>query len=416
MNTRGAPLKLSILIVLAILGLAGAGWVNYLLASQGLGGRAFVVQYTAMRGLLMEKANPYDSSIAQQAGERLEAAWQGQNEVDLRYTSPLFSSILVLPFAAVADPLLAQALWMTLQQAAAVAIILVSMSLARWQPPRWVFFVFALLTILAYHGLGMFAEGGMVVWAALFWVLTLALLRAQRFELAGGVLALAFVDPPVVLPGVILVLLWTVGRKKWAVLAWFLGVLILLSVIGEFLAPGWILQYLQLVWKFSENFGGANPGQIFQIWWPALGTALGWVLSGLLALVLLLEWWLVKPRDFRWFLWTACLTLAVTPWLGIPTRVQNFAVLWPSLVLLAAVLQERWEKIGRWATPAILLILLVWEWSSVVRLLSDPQPTTALSLIFPLPFMLLVSLFWVRWWAVRPPRLMVEELRSLEND
>jgi len=415
-NTRGAPLKLILLIFLATLALAGAGWVNYLLASQGLGGRAFVVQYTALRGLLMEKADPYSASVGQEAGMRLKSAWEGENEPLLRYTSPLFSGILALPLAAVNDPLLAQALWMTLQQAAAVAVLLLMVSLTNWQPRRWLFLVFALLTVLAYHGLGILAEGGMVVWAALFWVLTLAALRAQRFELAGGLLALAFVEPPVMLPAVILVIAWTAGRKKWATLAWFLGMLALLSVIGEFLAPGWLLHYLRLVWKFGDHFSGANPGQIFQAWWPALGTALGWVLGGILALVLLLEWWLVKRRDFRWFLWTACLTLAATPWLGIPTRAQNFAPLLPSLVLLAAVLQERWEKIGRWATPAILVVLFAWEWGLMRQVLYDPQPTTVLSLIFPLPLILLVGLFWVRWWAIRPPRLLVEELRSLEND
>jgi hypothetical protein len=39
-----------------------------------------------------------------------------------------------------------------------------------------------------------------------------------------------------------------------------------------------------------------------------------------------------------------------------------------------------------------------------------------LNLIFPLPLVLLIGLYWVRWWAVKPRRLLIEELRLSETN
>ncbi len=44
-------------------------------------------------------------------------------------------------------------------------------------------------------------------------------------------------------------------------------------------------------------------------------------------------------------------------------------------------------------------------------LLSPPDPL----MFLPLPAFLIVTLYWVRWWAIRPPRLYVEALQEQET-
>jgi hypothetical protein len=36
------------------------------------------------------------------------------------------------------------------------------------------------------------------------------------------------------------------------------------------------------------------------------------------------------------------------------------------------------------------------------------------ALLFPLPLFLIITMYWVRWWAIRPQRLYVEALREGE--
>ena len=58
--------------------------------------------------------------------------------------------------------------------------------------------------------------------------------------------------------------------------------------------------------------------------WPGLGKQLGWLISGVSALILLVEWWLALKKDFRWFLWTVSLTIVISQWIGIPTIPGTF--------------------------------------------------------------------------------------------
>ena len=47
--------------------------------------------------------------------------------------------------------------------------------------------------------------------------------------------------------------------------------------------------------------------------------------------------------------------------------------------------------------------------------LNGPLPGMQLNLLIPLPLILLFSLYWVRWWAVKPKRLLIEEMRLGEG-
>jgi hypothetical protein len=35
--------------------------------------------------------------------------------------------------------------------------------------------------------------------------------------------------------------------------------------------------------------------------------------------------------------------------------------------------------------------------------------------LFIMPFFLLIGLYWVRWWAIRPYRGLIEELKVVED-
>jgi hypothetical protein len=145
-----------------------------------------------------------------------------------------------------------------------------------------------------------------------------------------------------------------------------------------------------------------------------LGKQLGWLVSGVSVLILLFEWWLSLKKDFRWFLWTACLTMVISQWIGIPSIPGNFAGLILPLILISALFIERWNRGGQWVAVLIAVILFIWEWVLVYFDLTSIQPKMQLNLLVPLPLILLIGLFWVRWWAFKPRRLFVEELKLSE--
>jgi hypothetical protein len=142
-----------------------------------------------------------------------------------------------------------------------------------------------------------------------------------------------------------------------------------------------------------------------------LGKQLGWLVSGVSAIILIVEWWLARRRDFRWFIWTASITMVISQWIGIPAVPGNYVALIMPLILISALFIERWPRGGQWVAVLISLILFVWQWALFYRDINSPQPAIQLNLLFPLPLVLLIGLYWVRWWAIKPRRMLIEELK-----
>jgi hypothetical protein len=45
----------------------------------------------------------------------------------------------------------------------------------------------------------------------------------------------------------------------------------------------------------------------------------------------------------------------------------------------------------------------------------EGQPIQNPVMFFPLPLFLLIGLYWVRWWAIKPPKLLLEDLQEFES-
>ena len=415
MIQQRSSLAFIVLVVFSLLILVGLGWANYHIASDGFSGNGFFIQWIGIRAMLTGGTDPYEDQVTQRIQRVVDTA-DGFAEGPLaRFTSPIYSGIIVLPFALIEDDVLAHTLWLTAQLVFVFITILMAVRLTGWKIAWYAFFFITLFTVFSYHVLLPWMDGGLPIWVTGFLVLFFLSIRAGREELAGVLLALTAIQPQMVILLLVFILFWVISQRKRLMILWFLGTLVSLSIIGVLLAPGWILQYLRILFNYSANFPPGTPGVIFQTLWPGLGKQISWVFSGILAIILLIEWWLARRKDFRWFLWTACLTLVISQWIGIPTIPGNFIGLVLPLVLISAMLSERWPRGGPWVMVVVCILLFVWEWALFITDLSNPEPQMQLNLLFPLPLVLLIGLYWVRWWAIKPRRLLMEELRLSET-
>jgi hypothetical protein len=120
--------------------------------------------------------------------------------------------------------------------------------------------------------------------------------------------------------------------------------------------------------------------------------------------VLFFEWRNVFHKDFRVLLWTACLTLSMTPLLGIPMDPTDYPFLFIPLILFLAILAERKPWLKRGGMMAILLVVfLAGPWFLTASLARANAYTALISiLILLLPILLVVCLAWMRWWFFHP--------------
>lgn len=403
----------SILLLGAIL--AGLVWANLHFTRSWGGGTDFLVQWLSIRTFATSGVNPYDEGIRAELERMVYGQDAGSGQQKLKLISPLYLGALDLPFALTSDFPLARALWMLLLQAALALLAWLSIRLVNWRARWFSLLPLFLFIFFSYHGLRALVSGNPAILTALLIVWMLLALRSRRDELTGFLLALTTIQPQIVVFLVIFILLWTAAQRRWGVIVWFFASLAIMTTLGIFFSAEWPLEYLRVLWRYREFFPLGSPGRAFHTWWPGLGRQLGWLLTILLGGLLAVEWFAAIRKDFRWFLWTVCLTLAVSPWLGVPTDPRYFVTLFPVLILVLSVMEERMGASGRWLGLAGLLILFVGQWGLfAVRLSAETLDQQQFAFLFHLPLTAIIGLYWVRWWAIRPPRLYVEELRKNE--
>ncbi len=402
-------------IILLLLVLAAMVFVSVRFSSNNIYGEGFAVQWLSIRALVTTGDNPYSDQVSGQISQLplAQAGYVPGNPP--KYTSPLYSGVVVFPFTLIGDRNLAHALWLSAQLIAIFLIILVSLRITSWRPPWYIFVLFSFFTIFSYHVVVPWLDGGLPIWSALFLVLAFLAISQKKYEMAGLLLALSFIQPQMVLLPLIFTLLWSVSQRKPVVVLWFFLTLVFLSIVGLLLVPDWIARYVRLLYNFGENFAPGSPGVLFKNTWPGLGTQLGWLLTGIVLLIMLIEWWAAWRKDFRWYLWTVCLTSVLSQWVGIPSLPAYLTSLLLPFILISAMLAERWPRAGGWVAVSLSILIFAWEWAVYYLDVTGAKPELQLNLIIPLPLLMLIGLYWVRWWAIKPRRLLVEELKLGES-
>ncbi len=414
------PRTLTIISIIAIVCLAfasfgGLAWANTVYARAHPGGTDFLVPWLGARTFLQYGNSPYEEPAAQRA-QLLYYGHPAEAEQDqLRLSVPFPIELFYFPFALITDYALARGLWMTFLEIALALIAFLSLSLTGWKPPRTLLPIFILFVVLWPHAWLPLLSGSTVIFTTLFLVGGLLVLRAERDEVAGVLLLLSAFQPLASGIFVLLILWWVLYHRRWRVLWGALMILGLLLVAAFIFLPGWFLPFLRALLAEYRQGNFFIPGAVFAGWWPAIGEKLGWALTAILVVVLFLEWRAMRGKDFRHFLWTASLTLTATPLLGVPAHPGLYVVLFFPLTLFLSTVAERWSRPRHWGLAGILLVLIfAGSWALVYYLtgLDSLAPLRA-ALIFGLPFLLLVGLYWVRWWAIRPPRTWYESIKDI---
>lgn len=410
---RSPGVFLLVLVIAAVIG--GAFWANLRFTRQNPGGNDFLVHWVGTRALILDGTSPYSEEVALEIQRRAYGRPARPGEHELRVAYPLYSTLIFSPFALIGDYELARALWMTALEAALVLIALTSLRLTDWRPGTPLLVVYFLFTLLWYHSVRPLINGNAVILVTLLVTLALLSIRTGRDEAAGLLLAFATIKPQVVVLLVLFVIFWALSHRRWLVAGWFFGTLAFLVVAMMIFIPDWIIQNFWEVLRYPSYNPPGTPAAVFALWLPATGRRLALVLILILAAILGVEWVLARGKDERWFLWTASLTLVVSQWIGIQTDPGNFIVLFPALVLIFAVLTERWGSAGRLVALISMLLLFAGLWALFLATVEyGDQPQQHPIMFFPLPFFVLLGLYWVRWWAIHPLRFWMDAIREME--
>jgi hypothetical protein len=387
------------LACLALAAMGGLVWANTQYVRTQPSEKDFLVPWLGARTFIQYGDSPYSDPATQRAQilyyGRLAAP--GQDALALWLPMPL--ELFYFPIALINDYVLARAIWITLLEIALVSLAGLTLRLTGWKP-GWIFLPVILLFPLAWiYGVLALDSGSAAGFIALALAGFLLALRSQRDELAGALLILLVSSARFTGVLAFFIFWWIFYTRRWRVLWGFLMGLTLLLGLAFLFLPGWFMPYLSgQVMHNMYNPTFTSTG-IFTAWSPVVGQRLGWVLAAVLVLVLFFEWGNTLARDFKAFLWMACLTVSATPLLGIPMAPKEYIILIVPLMLFLALLGERRPWLKRWGVPLLMLLILGGTWFLALALVTANAYTVLNNiLILALPVLLITGLYWMRWW------------------
>ena len=381
----------------------GLFWGNMNFVQRVPGGADFIVPWKAAQSLMLNGDSPYGENTSRSIQQIIYGHPALPGQYPYRASLPLNFLMLFFTLGWIRSLPLARAIWMILLEIALCALVFISLRLARWKL-HWLFLLLALFfSFFWMPSVSMLLSGNSIVLQAFLLFGALRAIEQEADELGGAMVALALVNIEATGLVFIALLVWIFSTQRWRILYGFGMMWAIMIGISFVLLSSWILPFLGAV--FGNWRSGALPStfSLFEGWFPGIGLRLAQILAIGALTILFLEWRAVRQQDVRWLFWTASLTVVVTPLLGFPTIPAWLVLTLPAVLLVISVMTQRWGLLGIVSAIVVTAGIFFGLWSAQLNGINS-----VFILLYPLILTLL--LYWVRWWAVRPPRMWADEI------
>ena len=390
--------------------MAALTWVVFEKTKDSFMGSEIYLQWYSARLLTFEEENPYTSIIP------YPDFYPDTVTVPIipeHLNTPLYSLLVVFPFSLIDKFSAAFIIWLFFSIICVIILLWSTLRLIEWKIKWLIVIVVSTYLGLSFSSFQAFISGSMIIVTSVFLVFSFLALKSGRNEFAGVLLALTSVLPHFYFPIYIIAVIWGISVRRWGYVIWFLAGIFFLIVFGIFVIPGWVIDYARILWKFDVNFPLWTPGEILVNWIPGIGKQLGWGLTFLMSAYLLVEWLAVRGKDIQWYFWTVCLTITASQLIGIAVNLAEHFILAVPIILILSVWVQRTGKSGQRMMIVSVIGLIALPWFLALRTgFNQVILRPSASLFFLLPMVTLIGIFWIRWWAIRPAHLFIEELRS----
>ncbi len=400
---------LFVVLALAVIAIPlGLTVINYRFSLQNPGGNDFLARWNGAHEWLMNGKNPYSNDVSLIAQKLIygRAANPSMGEDVAHFVYPLYSMLFFAPFAMM-EYTLARAVFMTVLELSLVLITIVSLRISGWRVRHLGLIGVLLFGLLWYCAIRAIILGQYSAINALLMLLAIWAIQQKQDVVAGILLTLSTSKPQMSYLLVLYVVYWAITVKRWKIVGSTLTSFVVIMIISYLLLPGWPIDWLRQLISYptyTDRIGSTLS--IIASWMPGIMQQVNFFLHGMFYLYLVVEWIRSRGKDTNTFVWTAFLTLVVTNLVAYRTATPHYVALVAPLFLVNKILLDRWQNFGKWFNGVIYLILFAGLWALFLATVrgTDEQPVMYLVV----PFALLILLWWIRWWFVRPNRSLIE--------
>jgi uncharacterized integral membrane protein len=381
----------------------GLFWGNLNFVRRVPGGADFIVPWKAAQNFMLTGESPYGEKTSQDIQQIIDERPALPGQYPYRVNLPLNSLMLFFTLGWIRDLALARSIWMIVLETALVALVFISLRLARWKP-HWLFLVFSLFFSFFWMPFVLaLLAGNSIVLQALMLFGALRAIDLEADEMGGALAALALVNLEATGLVFVALLVWIVSMQRWRILYGFGMMLMIVLGFSFVLLPSWPLPFLGAMVGNWRAAALPTTASLLSGWFPGIGARLAQILAIGALTVLFLEWRAVRQQGVRWLVWTVSLTAVVTPLLGFPTIPAWLVLTLPGVLLVLSVMVQRWRLLGLGGAILVLAGIFFSLWAAQLSGMAS-----AFILLYPL--VLTILLYWVRWWAIRPARMWADEI------
>lgn len=384
--------------------------LNIYLARTFGGGEWLFLRWSAARAFWTAGVEPYGATIALQTQNVAFGREAFLNEYPFVLNDPFYIVLLYVPLAALfRDFSIAQGIWMSISQVALIAIVVLSIRFAEWEPPRWMYMLLLAFGLCSYFSFAALRSASPAIFLTLIYLLILTAFQNMSDELAGTLLFLVAYHWETGALFFLFAGVFVVANRRWKTLVGFGMTLAILTVLSIILKSGWWVDYARAVlfdWNRAVDYTFmVTLSYIF----PTVELSWGrWLAVGLV--VFLTYEAILAMNDYvRHLAWVALLALVLNQFLGFAMFAAHQVVLLPAVIMIIALVWERWRRRRVPYSLLVLALAIAFPYALYYQTLQQPERIYSdLTKILP-PVLTLAGLYWMRWWAVRPPRIWADQ-------
>lgn len=370
--------------------------VHHAITTKVSGTSDFYSRWAGARAMLIEGRDPYSLEVTReiQAVIGVDPKFEGKGG----FAYPLYTVFTFWPLVYLSYDWV-QAIWMVTLQWVAIAVAVVLLRLAQWQPSPIGLGLMFLGTLFLYPVTRTIMLGQFTLHVTLFLALALLALQSDRDGWAGMYLAAATIKPQMLIlvgPGLVL---WTLAQRRWRFIVGLLAGGLILVLASMLMFPSWPVSFVEDVLRYSKVAGGRNPLAVLTDFvWPGGPEAIRYGLAGLLLVAMLAAWWRGRRTRGQPFYsalhWTIVISLLVPFQTGTTNQVMLLIPLFAWLHTGLAKRRSRWHVAAVLGLEVVLWILFLTtiqgDWENPIMFL-------------PLPLFCLIVLVAneIRSWSTR---------------
>jgi hypothetical protein len=398
-----------LIIGLILVGILGLGVTSTFIMAQTQFADHFVIPWTAGRLWLLEGINPYDATVVEFAEDTLIASrYLGTMPEHQLLVEPLINLIFYLPFSLIPYEI-SRAIWVTVLALCIGWIGFLSFKLSGWRTSIFEVLGGIVLMIFWFPGVYIALTGRLSPIVLLLSLAGIYLILRGQDTTAGFILALTFGS--LITTGLILVLvvIWSISRRRWAIISAYFSGLAFLVVVSLMMLPSWPLDWLGVLLSTYQDWDWVQtPLMTMASILPGIADFLSLLFHGIIGIYLLTLWITLFGKSGREFVWKTLAMLVVAFLFHVQGAVQHILLVVPAMFMVFRFWSERWGMSGRIISWAVMFLIAGGSWLLVLPEvdLSQTMPLPLFSVVLPL--LVFIGMTWIRWWALKIPKLSFE--------